>query len=76
MRSPICADYHTHTVYSHGTGTVQENILAAIECGLSAIAIADHGPGQIAHGVKLSKLRRQIEEIAYLKEKYKHKIQV
>ncbi|MBP3371326.1 MAG: PHP domain-containing protein [Clostridia bacterium] len=76
MISPIFADYHTHTVYSHGKGTVEENILAAIECGLCTIAIADHGPGQLAHGVKLSKIRAQIEEIARLKEKYKHKIQV
>ena len=76
MRSPIFADYHTHTVYSHGRGTVEENILAAIECGLDEIAIADHGPGQIAHGVNLAKLQVQIEEIAALREKYKDKIKV
>ena len=76
MKSLIFADYHTHTVYSHGTGTVEENVLAAIEHGLSALAIADHGPGQIAHGVSLKKLQAQIEEIAVLREKYKDKINI
>ena len=29
----ITADYHTHTNYSHGKGTPEENVLAAIEKG-------------------------------------------
>ncbi|MBQ7227453.1 MAG: PHP domain-containing protein [Clostridia bacterium] len=36
-------DYHTHTVYSHGRGTVEENVLAARARGLKAIALTDHG---------------------------------
>ncbi|NPV53995.1 MAG: PHP domain-containing protein [Firmicutes bacterium] len=41
------ADYHTHTVYSHGTGTVEDNVIAAIEAGLEEVAITDHGPANI-----------------------------
>lgn len=36
-------DYHTHTVYSHGSGTVEDNVAAARERGLKAVAITDHG---------------------------------
>jgi putative hydrolase len=38
----VIADYHTHTKYSDGKGTVLENVLAAKERGLSEVAITDH----------------------------------
>ena len=46
------ADYHTHTLYSHGKGTIQQNVEAAQRKGLKEIAITDHGPGHILYGVK------------------------
>lgn len=64
-------DYHTHTTYSHGTirphgkGTVEENVQAAIERGLTELAISDHGPGHVFYGIKRNKiddLRRDIDE--------------
>ena len=37
------ADYHTHTVFSHGKGDVIDNARAAAEKGLKELGIADHG---------------------------------
>ena len=47
----LFADYHTHTTYSDGRGTPAENIKAAAERGLKAVAITDHGPKSIGTGV-------------------------
>ena len=37
-------DHHTHTVYSHGKGTIEDNVRVASEKGHSSIAITDQGP--------------------------------
>jgi putative hydrolase len=62
----ITSDLHTHTVWSHGKGTIEDNVKAAIECGLKSIAIADHGPGHLTYGIKhrdIPKMRREIERL-------------
>lgn len=45
-------DYHTHTTFSHGKGSIEDNVKVAAEKGLKGIAISDHGPGHIFYGVK------------------------
>jgi len=40
----LLADYYTHTRYSHGTGSVDDNVRAALAVGLAEVAITDHGP--------------------------------
>lgn len=66
----IIADYHTHTVYSHGKGTVEDNVKKAIEIGLKTIAITDHGPDHFIFGVSENNLIKQVAEIKALREKY------
>ena len=63
-------DYHTHTVYSHGTGTIEDNVRAAQEKGLREIAITDHGPGNFHSGIGFSKLPQMRKELQELKQKY------
>jgi putative hydrolase len=66
----LLSDLHTHTVYSHGKGSVEDNILAAVSLGIQTIGIADHGPGHIGFGVPRKKLTEQKAEIRALRLKY------
>ncbi|MCK8061036.1 MULTISPECIES: PHP domain-containing protein [unclassified Fusibacter] len=66
----INGDYHTHTLFSHGVGRIEENVLAAIEKGFEVIAIAEHSYGHLTFGVKRDKLYQIKEEIDELNQKY------
>lgn len=66
----LYGDYHTHTVYSHGKNTIEENIKRAIEIGLKEIAICDHGPGHMGFGIKKSKLSEMRDIVDRLNDKY------
>ncbi|WXR60916.1 PHP domain-containing protein [Peptostreptococcaceae bacterium AGR-M142] len=66
----IIKDYHTHTVYSHGLGTIEENVKVAMQKGLKTIGISDHGYKHIGFGVKYDDIKKMKEEINILNEKY------
>lgn len=66
----IKADYHTHTVYSHGKGTVEDNVKKAIEIGIKSIAITDHGLKHFIYGMNAKSLVRQRAEIEEIRNKY------
>ena len=63
----IYGDYHTHTPYSHGKGTILDNAMVAKSKGLKEIAITDHGFSHKTFGVK----RGQIDNIIMDIEKAK-----
>ena len=66
----ILADYHTHTKYSHGKGTIEENVLEAISKGIKTIGISDHGYKHLTYGIKLNDIYKMREDIDKLNEKY------
>lgn len=66
----IYADYHTHTTYSHGKGSIEDNVKIAVAKGLKEIAISDHGPGHMGFGIKASKYAEMRQVIDDLKPKY------
>ncbi len=66
----LLSDIHTHTVYSHGTGTIEDNVKSAIKKGLKQIAITDHGLKHLAFGISIKKLIKMRKEINELKKKY------
>lgn len=70
----IFADYHTHTIFSHGKGSVEDNIKSAIEKGLSEIAITDHDSTHMLYGIR--KLPEYFFEIERCRDKYSDKIKV
>jgi putative hydrolase len=73
----LIADYHTHTVHSHGRGTVEENVAAAQRRGLSAVAITDHGPANYFNlGVKAPEVLLSIQKEIQRVEEERPGIQV
>ncbi len=66
----IIADYHTHTTYSHGKGSIEDNVKKAIGKGLKTIAITDHGSKHFIFGVSEKNLLKQKEEINTILQKY------
>lgn len=63
-------DLHTHTIYSHGRGTIEDNVKAALSKGMSHIAISDHGPGHRFYGIKREDIPKMRQEIEALNRKY------
>ena len=62
----IWGDYHTHTIYSHGTSTIEQNVAKAVEKGLKEIAITDHGFRHMTYQVRRSifhRIRKEVEDL-------------
>lgn len=64
------ADYHTHTVYSHGKGSIKDNIEVAREKGIKILGISDHGPGHKGFGIKRNDIFIMRDEIDGLNAMY------
>jgi len=78
-------DLHTHHHRcGHASGTIEQFIQAAIECGLRVIGISDHAPYFASEQDHLhpdtamakSEFPRYVEEVLLLKERYKDRIEV
>jgi len=70
----LYGDLHTHTMYSDGHGTINDNVTSAVESGLRQIAITDHGHGKYKGGMRPKNyniMRAQIK-----KASIEHKIDV
>ena len=63
-------DYHTHTTFSHGTGSVEDNVAFARSLGLKEIAITDHGFGHMTYAVKRRAFPAMREQADRLNKKY------
>ncbi len=61
-------DYHTHTPYSHGKGTILQNAEAAAAKGFKQVAITDHGFRHMAYNAKRRFVPDMQKEIAAAKQ--------
>lgn len=67
----LTAEIHCHTVYSHGSGTIEDNVLAAREKGIKKIIISEHGPGHMVAKHNTNETYKKMKnEIISLREKY------
>ncbi len=67
MESKLRFDLHTHTIYSHGKGDIEDNWVAAKAAGLETLGISDHGPGHIGFGLdpkKIPEMKRKARAMA------------
>lgn len=63
-------DLHTHTIFSHGKGTIEDNVRVAKEKGLTKIAITDHSFEHELYAVKRKNLPFMKSECERLSKKY------
>ena len=66
----LTCDWHTHTIYSDGAGTIEDNVKEAVKKGLKSIAITEHGFNHFLNGVKRSKIAEMKTEIERLRKIY------
>lgn len=67
----LTAEIHCHTIYSHGTGTIEDNVIAAREKGMKKIIISEHGPGHMVARKNTNATYMDMKkEILELRKKY------
>lgn len=74
----IKSNLHTHTTYSDGVNTVEENILKAIEKGFVSIGFSDHSYTEFdsTYCMKKEAEEKYRQEVYALRDKYRDKIEV
>lgn len=72
----LLGDYHTHTIYTHGHGTVEDNVKVAIKRGLKQIAITEHSFSQMFYGINKKEYNEMRVEIESLRKKYAGQIDI
>lgn len=72
----MSADYHTHTNFSHASGSVEDNVKAAIKVGLKMVGIADHSSAHALYGIKKRKMGEYVAAIEKAKREYENQIEV
>ncbi len=73
----IRGDLHMHTSATDGTATIREMVDAALERGLSYIAITDHSKRvSMAMGLDVKRLRQQWKMIDEIRSEYDGRIEI
>ncbi len=71
LRAALRGDCHLHSVWSDGGATIEAMAATAQALGHEYIVLTDHSPRlTVAHGLDADRLRRQLDEIAALNERF------
>lgn len=65
----LVGDFHTHTNYSHGLGSIEDSVKQAENLGLKAVAITEHSY-QSHYSIKKGDLDKMRKDIADIQDKY------
>ena len=69
----ILGDYHTHTTYTHGKSSVEENVRQAEALGLKEIAITEHSYKGFNH-IKKGDIDKIANDINAIRDKFNVKV--
>ena len=71
-------NYHCHSNYCDGTGTIEEYILSAINKNIRSIGFSSHAPLPFKNkwSMDIEKLPSYINDLTLLKDKYQDKIEI
>ena len=64
-------DYHTHSIFSDGHNTIEDNVKRAAELGLVELGISEHGFNHRHAGISRDDVAKIKDEMARLQELYK-----
>jgi len=72
------SDFHMHSNYSDGIGTITDMVKSAIKKGLTKIAITDHMPlpFETYYAVGIEQIQAYRDEIDRVRQQYGHKINI
>lgn len=68
----IRGDFHVHSLYSDGSGTIEQVALKCKEMGYDYVVITDHSPSlKIARGLDAKRLTQKMEEMGEVRKRLK-----
>jgi len=70
MKIVATKDYHTHSIFSDGQNTIEENVKQAATLGLSEIGVSEHCFNHRKAGIKRDDLQKIKDEIARVQALY------
>ncbi len=72
----LTADLHTHTYFSHGKGSIEDNVRQALALGFATVAVTDHGFSQPMVGLTGEKFLRMRKTVDDLNRRYAGQIRI
>ncbi|MBR5306979.1 MAG: histidinol-phosphatase HisJ family protein [Oscillospiraceae bacterium] len=72
------SNLHTHTTFSDGLSTVEENILSAISKNMLSIGFSDHSctDFDLRYCIQPDKVAEYISQVRYMQKKYQNQIEI